>query len=135
MYSYVAAVWLGKFRSEADLSAYMDRDEGLPFPEPSLFAHDTGLPSLVDDLVEFIFHPDLAIEEMLNHFSYSGFFREELMAEVQKISSENPGSNALIIVFGQKHRERIENEFIFDYQMTELPASPLIPVGKFKFYP
>lgn len=133
MYAFVAAIWLGKFRSEGDLAAYMDRDERFSFPEPSLFARDAGMAELVDDLVEFAFHPQGDLDEMLSHFSYSGFFSADLKNTLAESKLDTADTNAMIIVFGLKSQFGDENLAAFSLPMQHAEDTPLIPIGKFYF--
>jgi hypothetical protein len=133
MYTFVVAVWLGNFRSEGDLAAYMERDERFSFPEPSLFTRDIGLKEVVDDLVEFVFNETKDWQAMIQNLSYSGFFSEELMANLLAQPGKFGGSNAILVAFGQKSSFGKENEVLFEMEQPELPDTPLIPAGKYYF--
>lgn len=133
MYSFVVAVWLGKFRSEGDLAAYMERDERFSFPEPSLFTRDIGLLEVVDDLVEFTFDEGRNWQTMISNLSYSGFFAQELLNNIEAQPHKFEHANAILLAFGQKSSFGKENELLFEIDQHELPETPLIPAGKYYF--
>lgn len=129
---YVVAVWLANFNHERELRNYLEIRYDEDGNSQSGFGHAVGLQHFDSDFLEHTsFTNGMGPEEIINGFSFSEYFKDDLSTMIRHDTLYD--HNTIIFLYGKQDRYGAINEHVFTLANSPWRQLPFSFIGTVKF--